>query len=978
MMSDGRGVRAATEDIQDAGDPPTKLAPRAARSRSVGRFPRLLRTRRQALLVAAVGVSAFAAAAVVLEWGAAAGPVALKLDLTYSRTACCQSIVWFNDQTRGPAAVLQIYPGQRRTYTVPVRTPEIRRLRIDPGVVVGSTVVIHAIWLERRGHVVDRLSLEEVAHFATYRARGRHVARGIEYEALTNQPSVDQFFSLQTGIGRARMFFLVAAAKPLDSLVLVLLVGAICAAAFGIRTRRDACLVIAVAATLAATRALPPLVRIHDFSADVSRAVGAAIYFGIPKSREQVLLALTVAVSVIVPLVAIAVARRSGWLKRDAAEPDAFEEPRAISRRTLWLPCAAFATLALLFAPDLHGALVATQNQLYLPQWDATNLVFWDYLVHRGRVPSKDFFYPYGLQYFFSIDPPWGTVLQYGAYLTFWGYVVFGTFLVLARFFAGRALMVRAAVLYAVVLTAAFGGELSETSRYIGALGVLLLFASIRPSDGPFAPRRILFVFAFAQLTLFELAQTIYVLVPIGCILVLEASAAARSGPFRIRRFAVLTVATLVMPLAFAAAVLGLTGQLAGTLSFYSAVPAQIAAWGAPSGAVQWVTSPHELSAFVWWAMAVSIALGVAFLSLSAGRRRAAGVLILSVGLLTAMTMQKQVVRPGIAGFIWFPALYGTLLWCLLAGGGRARHWASLAAVGGVAAAVILVSGGYRKGLVSLFHGPARIVRSAVAIVEDRDAFAAAARTRFSSARFRLYMRERLLADAFREDDAFSVGRRLWMLGDLPAVTMLLGRSWPYYFDTFYEASPVDWQRRLVRQLERKPPVLVGWDPENSSFDGVPNVARVPLIFDWAITHLVPKRQVGSFQVLQPRAAGEPVDLAWWRARLGSTLELGSIPMYTKVGRSPCTGGDECRSYAVVDIAKPFNGFQYVSVEVDGLSFRIGFRTRPNASRYVIDLRRVWFWHNAPEGAKRAVAEDLRVGAHVSVIRRMRTPAVLY
>jgi hypothetical protein len=945
------------------------------RWRGVPRWPS---RHRRLVAVGSVFVIALTASVGILEWGAAAGTPILRLDLTYSRTACCQTIVWINEQTQRPTAVLPIYPGRRATYNVELTTAHVYRIRLDPGSVVRSAFVIHAIWITRNGKIQDRLTLGQVGRFTQYRAQRHLLPDGVRFDALTSQPSVDQFVSLRTGVAPTRLFFGTAAAKPLESLVVALLVGALLVAAIGSATLGAAALVAALGGALLAARLVPHFVWNRHFGSDVTSAVGQATYLGIPKSRDQLILILTTAAAVLVPAFIALTVRVVSTSSSDGTRSQVSNTVKArLEGRTLLLPLCVLGVIAILFAPDLSRSLAAARSQSYLPQWDSNNLLFWDYLIHKGLVPTKDFFYPYGFQSLFSIDAPWGVLISYLNYLAFWAYLILGTFLVLTLFSSGRALLIRCGTVYALILTVALGGEIPEAARYLGSLGVVLLFASLRDSDRAFAPRRILFVIALAHLVLFEAAQAIYALVPIIFLCAFETGCLWRTRQ-RAARFVALSASSIIAGAGVAVVVLVATARLRGTVDFYAQVRAETVAWGAPSGIEQWIGRPDGLSAYVYWGMLLSFGFGVYALLTWKAPMRSSGAIMLAVALLVAMMMQKQVLRPGIESYIWLPAVFGIVLWFVLMPLDQTRHWASVIAVFGVVSGVIIVSGGYRHGLTSLFHGPARIVRSIDALATDESSFAAVARMRFAPKHLRDYSQDELLASALRKEPAVRAGGRIWTLGEQPATVILLNRVWPYYFDTFYETSPVAWQLKLVRDLERKPPAVVAWNREFRSFDAVPNVVRVPLIFDWAITHLVHKRTVGPFEILRPRRPGEAIPLPWWRAKLGHSVDLGAVPAYTTLGGSTCTDGKDCRDYVVVD----FGGEAPVGVEqlratVNQLPFRIVFRTQAHVSRYIIDLERVWFWNDAPSEAARSVNLSV-VGAHVMLVHRRRASTVLY
>jgi hypothetical protein len=175
------------------------------------------------------------------------------------------------------------------------------------------------------------------------------------------------------------------------------------------------------------------------------------------------------------------------------------------------------------------------------------------------------------------------------------------------------------------------------------------------------------------------------------------------------------------------------------------------------------------------------------------------------------------------------------------------------------------------------------------------------------------------------------------------------------------------------------PPTRVVWNfaPWQMSFDGVPHVVRVPLLFSWAVDHLVHERIIGTHAILRPRQPGEAIDLAWWRARLGVTVDLGHVPESTHLPSKPCSEGPHCRTYLVVRVQSEEPGSVTVPVHVRGLLFNVAFETASSVATYVVDLDRVWFWSLSSPSTQRSVESEL-AGVDVTVVRREQSPNVLY
>ena len=105
--------------------------------------------------------------------------------------------------------------------------------------------------------------------------------------------------------------------------------------------------------------------------------------------------------------------RRVSWLNHLTAEKQV-AKPVSLPRWARICSCAVVVTSigAILF-PNLRGTASMLQTRLFSPQWDANNIVYWSYLAHRGFLPFRDFWYPYGGFYIFSLTTPADVILRW-------------------------------------------------------------------------------------------------------------------------------------------------------------------------------------------------------------------------------------------------------------------------------------------------------------------------------------------------------------------------------------------------------------------------------------------------------------------------------------------------------------------------------------------------------------------------------------
>jgi hypothetical protein len=934
----------------------------------------------------AAAAAAFALTAGLIAYANHGGRPTLHVDVELTPNACCDLQIWVNGFGPSDSTTVSLKPGTRSTYSVPLNTQFVHNLRIvfAPSS-VGDTTTLHRVWTARGDRTVDELSPEDLRQVAGFAPVTEAKRGGITLRTTSPYPYIDAGSGLVTDAGPRRLFFIELGEKPLPATAAILLLAAALTATFAAAGRRHVIAFAAVGATLLVVLALPWVTQdaltLRD---DVSEAVGYSPYAGIWKLRERMILELAAFAAFAIPALAalgLRLRRRDLDVRQAAAPVESGSGPRLRRRTSIAILLVPIALLALRGMPDLRAMVGTGRGIEYSPQFDNNNFLFWRYLIRRTNLePMEDFFWPYGFQWIFQESLPWGELAFYAVYLSFWVWLVLGTYWALARFFAGRQLILRYAGLMGFWLLVALSGLIPFPTRYVGPLAVVLLYAGISAHDRLLSARRLVFAVALAELTLFELAQALYALVPIvflaGTELVLD-----------VRRRAELlhwvrgSVATVAVPFLVALGLYAATGTLEANISYYRELDALNSAYAYPTTIDEWIDDPRTIEAFVLWAVPLTIALGMCGLLLQRGSARRASAVVVALGVLALMVMQKQVLRPHVAPQIWQTTLFGLSFWAAVDTSLNAvRRSIAVAAAGATAAAVIVMSGELRSGWEAVTRGPERAVATVDALFTRRDDFAADEQVEFAPERFQQFGGYAAVVRALRSDPAVRGGGRVWILGDDSPLTILLGSRWLSYYLTFYDASPLSFQRRMLSRLADHPPQRVVWNFLATSYDTVPHVVRVPLLFDWAVRRFAPHRLTDAFAILRPLRPAEPPHLEWWRSKLGPSVNLGHAPEAASVHGDECSGRETCESYLVIEYPESATPPPEVAVpiRVGTLPFEVRFPTSPDASRYVVRLSRLWFWSAAPEGSRRRVVTTGLQGARARLERRTIDGDTLY
>ena len=139
-------------------------------------------------------------------------------------------------------------------------------------------------------------------------------------------------------------------------------------------------------------------------------------------------------------------------------------------------------------------------------------------------------------------------------------------------------------------------------------------------------------------------------------------------------------------------------------------------------------------------------------------------------------------------------------------------------------------------------------------------------------------------------------------------------------------------------------------------------------------------RTNGARTALRMRKTGEPVPLAWWRRRIGRSVDLGHIPVVADLPGATCVPDADCGTYLTVTVpaGQPIPAAFDIGARVRGLAFDVKFAAASGVRRYVVPLDRLWFWTAGGSAGHRTVQTGDAGGAVVTQVSRRRDPNTLY
>ena len=174
-------------------------------------------------------------------------------------------------------------------------------------------------------------------------------------------------------------------------------------------------------------------------------------------------------------------------------------------------------------------------------------------------------------------------------------------------------------------------------------------------------------------------------------------------------------------------------------------------------------------------------------------------------------------------------------------------------------------------------------------------------------------------------------------------------------------------------------PEFVVWNPLARDFDGVPNVVRVPIIFDAVIADYEPFESAAEFEILRRRPAGAPVRVDYWRSKLGTTIDLRALPARSGLRSSAVCGESQADCVDALEVRLTNSseaGSLGLPVRVGSEAFEVKLSTVEGVTRYLIDLRRLWFWGSLKRLGYDPEAGAAPPGVQAKLVRLARNPGL--
>jgi hypothetical protein len=875
--------------------------------------------------------------------------------------------IYFN-QSGEPVLQLDSVPNQRIVYSTKSLPSNLTHLRIDPVTSGQAEIKIYRIWIEKHDQVVYEIRPSELA---TWGQSPGILSPKLDEDSFSFSSGVDPYI---IGSLNVPTDLLVNNAYPIYKIInkwgvfggavgLIILLFSY----LGWLGTFLFCLMLA-ANFIGIPELLSSLIPIKSSPPPVTDNIGYASYFGVSKGEDYNLFFVALLLHLLSTVVFAYLVRFC--TKRRAVSIDA-AEPTVTKTKILVIKSFAIFSGLILLAfytlPNFSEALATAQFAKFSDQYDSQNLVSWSYFIFKGLLPMRDFWYPYSnfafLGYGMGLTERFATIANYLE-----NFVVFVVLLYsLYRVSSNSVLLFIATLLLLVILR-----ELSIIDRFDRYfLGIDLVFLYYFLVTDRRQVMRIIFTLFFSLIVLLEPSQLLLTAPILILMTVIYLIKAGRIEFIKFIKWLALPTVILVLFCSVYVLLLKRNDQLTEFLRFYTTLSKQ--SWGGAFIAkpIEWLKYPTGQESWLTWTIFILLDLSV-FYYLTQLQRAFSFVKLLPfiVVLVSFLQFQKQILRPHMALQILELPLVGFLLlgYYLLV---DCRKYS-----GKANAALLIYSGLYCGFFGNIFFkegagfiypqilerrvsNASNLSNNLATLFSDQSHWSTALQQMYQKSAFSFDgLNGELYAKNFIEHFQLQSTDKIYVLGDDSYLYRLLEKHPPFYI-TFYNASPLFAQQNTMQWLESNKPRYVLWDSQFKDFDNVPNFVRVPLIFDYIISHYAFQERFGKLDILRERQEGEMIDLNYWRTSLGDNINLKYIPSFSKLAEQQLTTGAITRDILQIKIDNPQKDRErIVSFKIDGYDFSLGFTEREGVKEYALPLRRLWFW-NAGSAASRQIVPRL-------------------
>lgn len=847
-----------------------------------------------------------------------------------------QANLWINDQSKPPLTA-KTFPNDRQRYKFLGLTEDIAYLRLDPAPgIEGQTIRIYGIEINSPNGDIKKIDPKEISVWKTYGGSGGKLFPDfIEFTSGGNTSIVsDGYYPLATFYPKLIHKFS-GLINNISDINIVLEIFLFCMILLSTKSKYPAHLLILACLLVCFTVFTKFIAQVKFGDIAVNKAVGLAAFSGNTLIPNKIFWAASLFLSILIALLS------ARYFKKY------YEDSLGIKNthdfRCSWYGIIlVFIWASIFLFPDTQGLVPRHSivwGGMYVPNWDSDNAVTWAYMIKNGLIPFKDFWYPYAFSYLFDAYQPLGAILQY----------LITTSLLMAIFF----------------LVSVIGNK----NYWAGFFAVVIILLGWMPQQGVLIfpqPERHLFPFAIALsyligsrfenkgrliylfwtilsvALLLEPSQVMYAMPALLIILsmnLIEKKNISRVNKLKIilleMSFPVIISIIFLIFIYRAEAIKNVSDLYLemGAISSYMAIP---------TGIDMRLKNYEDFKFILILGPFILFSLGLYEYLLKNKKYINLSKAMIVVCIIGIFQLQKHLVRPT-DWTLFYSSFFGFLFYALILA--KREKLKFISAYNGMVCGVILIilinNGAIKYIQDRFFSINSRIISAFKILNSTTQEISEYRNNQFSMEKFKAYGEEIQILEELK--NITHENSNFYSLPDNPVLYIISNKTPPYQINGF-SLSPIFEQRRIINNLINNKIEYIIFDTNKSTIDGFSYAVRLPIVYEFIVKNYNPIFNSGRYYIFQLKNSKDKSDLSKWQLVLGSTVDLGYIPNYSKfqINNKECELN--CQYYLEINVNVKNEMPISIPLTIKGKEFRINFIATPSRKVYIIEMSRIWFW----------------------------------
>jgi hypothetical protein len=579
-----------------------------------------------------------------------------------------------------------------------------------------------------------------------------------------------------------------------------------------------------------------------------------------------------------------------------------------------------------------------TWNGMLVPNWDSDNSVTWAYMIKKGLIPFKDFWYPYGFSYIFDFPFPLGKFLFASVSFIFFSFFIF-YLKAITRISSFSIIFITLLLLIGNIPA---NNQLIYPQPERHLLPFVLIFSYIYSRDKNNLKPLIIFWLLSCLAFMIEPSQVIYAALGIGIIFCIDLINIQKINFKKVFRKFLREFFVFICFIAAIISILKFKGLFQNISDFYLEMDTVANYLAVPTNLTFNLKSLITLDFFLVFTPFFLLGIGLYKAINNPNFNNNLPLVLLACAAIGVMQIQKHSIRP-IDWALFYSASLGIFIFLLL-----------------LYNEYRLKISTYMKCNISLlfflyFYMNDSLLNFADHILkfDEKIQYTIQSFRELNQKSYRAlnkfppnlgaYHDEKILIETLRNKYK---NPTFYTLPDNPILYLIADNKPPYHINGF-NLSPIFEQYKIINNLKKNQVQFIIIEPNKNYIDGFSYTVRLPLVYKYVAENYIFDFETSRFMVFRLKKSSEGSNLNEWVKALSKSMDFGFLLSHAKnPDQDDINCISNCEDYLKVSLPK--NHKERVNLtflSLDG-EFNISFITQPEKNVYWLKLNNLWFYRN--------------------------------